>query len=134
MKTIKLKSSLLAGIVALFLLFSGKGSSLKDITKPYLGEYECTNATFNGEDYLDRFSYIRLLLEGDETYSLLFCEKGNERQQVKGNYTYDEKEKTITFSIEENSFLKRKFKLENGILNIVLPIGNKILLMQFEQK
>ena len=64
MKKQVLKSSLLAGFCTLMLLFSGwREGKLTDVTKPYLGEYECKQATLGEKDCLKKFDYIRLELK-----------------------------------------------------------------------
>ena len=67
----KVKSSLLAGVVTLLLAcsFGGKGD-LKEISKPYLGVYECTEARVGEREYLDRFSKLDLELKENGEFIL----------------------------------------------------------------
>ena len=131
----KLKYSICALFAALlFALPSCGNGSLKDITKPYLGAYECESAKLGEKEYMDEFSYIRLELNLDETFSLYYCTKGGQKREETGTYVYDEKEETLQLSAGENGEFKRKFPLKKGVLTVSLTIGNKILLMKFEQK
>ena len=114
--------------------FSGiKESKLSDISKPYLGEYECKSAQFGSLDCLKQFSYVRLELKGNGTFFLHYQEKGGKKKECKGSYVYDKEKNEIEFTDESGTF-RRSFPLSNGILTISLPIGEKILVLQFEQK
>ena len=134
MKEIRLKSSLLAGLMALAFFPNFRKGELKDVAKPYLGIYECTEAKFNEEDYLNRFSYIHLELKSDETFLLHYCEKGGKKRTEQGKYTYDREKGTVTLQGGVGSFLKREFPLREGILTVVIPFGEQTLGLKFEQK
>ena len=134
MKGIRLKSSLLAGLMALAFFPNMRKGELKDITKPHLGIYECTEAKLNERDYLDRFRYIHLELKSDETFLLHYCEKGGKKRTEQGKYTYDRKKGTVTLQGGAGGFLKREFPLNEGILTVVIPFGEQTLGLKFEQK
>ncbi len=135
MKTTKLKSSLIAGLSALLLLFPNfKKGSLTEISKPYLGVYECQQAKLGEEEYLDKFSYIQLELFPKGKYVLRYAEKDGEKQEVKGKYRYDEKKEILTLYLTQGGVFKRDFPLEKGKLTATVPLGNKTLFLQFEQK
>jgi hypothetical protein len=128
----KLKSSLAAGVVALLLSCSTvvKGE-LKDIAKPHLGVYECTEARMGDKEYLERFSYVHLELKADETFLLYYCEKEGEKHIQKGRYHYDKEKGVITLS---GGGMKREFPLSEGVLTIVIPLGAQTIHLKFEQK
>ena len=54
---------MLSGLITLLLLSpwwtAMRSGTLTDITKPYLGVYECQSAQYNDKDLLENFSYIR---------------------------------------------------------------------------
>ena len=77
----KIKSSFLAGLFALLLTCScgGKGD-LKEIAKPYLGVYKCTDARVGEREYLDRFSKLDLELKENGEFIVYYCEKGGKPQ------------------------------------------------------
>lgn len=134
MKSVKLKSSLLAGLTALLLFFPNlTNGSLKDITKPYLGEYECKSATLGEQEFLDEFSLIKLELKSDETFLLHYQPKDGAKKTETGKYKYDKDKQEICFSLDRNSALKRKFPLKKGIITIDFKLGTKQLIMKFEQ-
>ena len=134
MKKYMIKSSLLAGLLALlFAMPDFKSGSLTDITKPYLGEYECKKIVFDGEDHSDWFSDVRLELKPDKTFVLTYPQNGK-KHETKGRYVYDEQSETITLSAEGAETFKRRFPLKDGMIYITLTFGEKTLSMQFEQK
>lgn len=134
MKKQVLKSSVFAGILSLFLLFPGwKQQTLKEITKPYLGEYECKQATFDGEDYLKDFSYIRLELKAENMFELSYADKENHKGKTTGKYVYDPQRKVLTLESEKGG-IKKSFPLKDGEICITIFFGDKTLAMKFEQK
>ena len=135
MKNYKLKSSIAAGFAALLLLCpSFKTGSLTDMSKPYLGEYECKQARLGEEERLADFSYIRLELLQNGKYILRYCEKDGEKQEVKGKYRYDESKQTLTLYAGQSGVFKRAFPIKDGQITVSVPFGDKTLVLQFEQK
>ena len=133
MKRNLIKSSFLAGLISLLFSFSSiKDSTLPDIVKPYLGEYECKNVTFDGVDYLKDYRYIRLELKDEENFLLSYCPKDGDKKTVEGKYSYNKESQTICFQTGEG--IKRKFPLEKGKINISMSIAQKMLTITFEQK
>lgn len=131
----KLRSSILAGCFALLFTFCQtiKGS-LTDITKPYLGEYECQRAVFDGKDYVQEFSYIRLTLDADNTFTLCYKDKEGKCGLEKGEYSYDEEKQELTLFTQGRHSLKRTFPLTKGNIYVSLRLGDKTLQLQFQQK
>ena len=138
MKRTTLKSSLMAGLTSLFLLFHGFGcvkeTTLADVTKPYLGEYECTQAQYGNTDYLKLFTYIKIEFESDNKYTVFYQMKDGNPKQASGKYTYDKDAETVTMQADEIMGIKKKFPIKNGELVVNLEIGKKELVMKFAQK
>lgn len=133
MKKYTLKSSLLAGISALLLCFPNvKESTLNDITKPYLGEYECKSATLGETDYTEDFSYIKLELKPDETFVLHYCLKDGNKREERGKYTYDKDKSVLRFQSEIGDF-EKEFPIQDGVILIQMRLGKKMLVMKFER-
>ena len=131
----KLKISFCAGLAALMLVLPACGNgSLKDIAKPYLGEYECKSATLGEKDYAQDFSFIRLELKKDDEFTLYYSAKNGKKGEETGTYSYDEKEETLTITYGDLGVLKRKFPLKNGEIFVTLPIGSQTLSMKFARK
>lgn len=131
----KLKYTFCAGLAALLIALPACGNgSLKDVTKPYLGQYECESATLGEKDYAQDFSFIRLELKKDNEFTLYYSAKNGQKGEESGTYTYDEQEETLTISYGEFGVLKRKFPLKNGEIYVTLPIGSQTLSMKFARK
>ena len=128
---IKLKSTLAAGIAALLLSCGGAKEDLKDIAKPHLGIYECTEARLGERELLDRFSYIELELKSDEKFILHYCEKEGEKQQQEGSYRYDKEKGVITLL---GGGMERDFPFSDGVLMVVILLGGRTIHLKFEQK
>ncbi len=123
-----MKSCILAGIAALAFFLP---NTLKEITKPHLGVYECKEAKLGNDDYLQRFENVTLELKADGVFILTFKEKGGKERQEKGKYVYDAKRGVITLA---GGNIKREFPLKEGVLQFQLSIGGKWLSVLFEQK
>ncbi len=135
MKKFKVKSSLLAGAAALLFSFSAlQKGELTDIAKPYLGIYDCTEARLSDKDLLERFDDVKLELKAKGEYVLYFKEKGGKTKRVKGKYHYDREKEIVTLHVPHSRVIRREFPLKKGVLTVSVPYGDKILILQFEQK
>ena len=131
----RLKSSLFAGLMCLLTFLPGlKKQELKEITKPHLGVYECTEIQWKEEDLLNRFSRLSLELKTDEEFVLHYCEKGAKSKTERGKYVYDRENGTITLIGGVGGLFKRDFPLSNSILTVSVPVGGDILILKFKQK
>lgn len=134
MKRHIIKSTVLAGLLSLIASAScAQNSELVDITKPYLGEYECKRIQLGEEEFSQRFDYIKIELKADETFVLRYREKEGQDKKTTGTYAYDKEKQEITFASDTGAMLKRPFSLKNGKIIIHLPLGNKNILVEFEQ-
>lgn len=138
MKMLKLRTSILASVCSLLAVipnFSAvKNGDLKEITKPYLGVYDCQQAQLGNKDLLEDFSSIQLELKDGECFVLHYEDKDGQKNKVKGKYVYNEKEKEIALQMEGEYPFKRSFPLKNGQIIVSFPVGNKQLRLIFEQK
>ena len=129
-----MKGFIVGGLAALMALFPNlKESKLDDMSKPYLGGYECKRAQLGSTDYLKRFSYVRLELKDEENFTLYYQEKGERKREVSGKYAYDKERKTLTLKGEEGE-ISRQCTLNEGIFTLSFPLAGKILVLEFEQK
>lgn len=135
MGKMKLKSTFVAGLASVLLCMGNiKDSTLLDVTKPYLGEYECEYARLGDRDFSDGFEFVVLELKGDETYHLSFKEKNGKMHTETGEYQYDAKRKVVCFSPRDISAIKKEFPLIDGVLTISRQVGNQQLIVRFAQK
>ena len=130
-----IKSSLLAGLVSLLFSFSAlKVGSITDISKPYLGEYECKSAELGKKDLLKDYPRIVLELCDDNTFVLRFQDKKGKKREQTGEYEYDKERGAFRFRINGKADIKREFVLENGKIHGALKLGWRTLTLEFEQK
>ena len=135
MKKQVLKSSLLSGICSIMMMFAGwREGKLTDITKPYLGEYECKQAVLGEKDCLEKFDYIRLELSEDGQFKISYREANSKKQTIKGTYEYDDEKQSIQLKMGVGGIIHRSFPLREGVIYITIPFKMKSLILQFEQK
>ena len=115
------------------LIVSLQDSSLKDITKPYVGEYECKKAQYGAQDILSIFSYIRLELKADDTFVLSY-KQGDQKGKQEGAYHYEKEKNLLWFESENMHTVLRACPFDKGVLVVSLPIGEKQLCLQFARK
>ncbi len=135
MKRLKIRSSLLVGLVALLFSFPNiQKGELKDIAKPYLGVYECTDAKLSDEDLLTRFDDLKLELKDKGEYVFYWKEKGGKTRKIRGKYRYDKDGETITLHVRDSRILRREFWGGGGKWMVTGTNGVKKLRMQNEKK
>ena len=106
--------------------------SLVDVTKPYLGEYECIRAEFDKRDCLQSFKFIRLTLQSDGRFTLAYQEKEKgEKMEMGGQYIYDKSQNELVFTLEYPQALQKRCSIENGKITILVPIADKTFIAEF---
>lgn len=136
-KQIKIKSAAFASAMILSPLLFNVSSlgGLKDITKPYLGAYECEQIYFGNEDQTDRFDYVRMELEPEGEAKLLYKEKNGRKGEIEAKYTYDTESDTLTIIADFMGAEKKKsFPVKKGTIDVSVRYGGKILMMKFVRK
>ena len=127
-----IRSPLLAGIVALLaILPNASKGELKDVTKPHLGFYECTEAKLDGRDVLSHLEKMDLELRADETFVLHYCRKGKKAQTEEGRYHYDREKGVVTLI---GDMMQREFPLKQGVLSVTITVGKDTFVLKFQQK
>lgn len=130
-----MKLLLLSFMASLLFPFSAyKEGELKEITKPYLGQYECQIATLGDYNLAEHFKSIVLELGENDTFTLTALDKSGKKRVETGKYTYNDKKQTLTFYGENNRVFKRETSLCKGEFCITLPVGNKTVRLVFKQK
>ena len=106
--------------------------SLPDITKPYTGEYVLKNLTLGGEDFTEKFDFVKLKLGYDGKFRLSYKEKDGQEGSYAGEYEVSTERKEITFSANAGlRTVKRTFPMENGSILVDLNMGTKLLHAEF---
>lgn len=105
-------------------------SSLRDVSKPYVGEYQCEKLTLGGNDMLGRFEYVRLNLEYDGKFTLSYCGENGSKGKFGGEYDFGEN--GVTFTADYGQIYEsRTFPYEKGVLYIEYPFGGTLLHAEF---
>ena len=108
-------------------------SSLKELTHPYITRYECTSATYGGDDIMGNFDYIRITLLDKEQLELACKPKSGKVRSVKSGYTFDEDTHELCAEIGALGVkVKERVIVENGKFTISFPLRGKELIMNFE--
>ncbi len=111
---------------------SDKGG-IKTITKPYIAQYECVEATYGGTDFLKNYEYIRVIFLNGKELEVSLKRKGEKKHSVTCPYTVDPK--TREFHAEVG-ILGMKFSqsavIKDGQFTISRQIMNKELFFRFE--
>ena len=129
-----LKSSIAAGLLSLLFCFAPKGGTLKDIAKPYLGEYECKSARLGDKDFLDELKYLRMELKPNNVCVLRYCPKNGKTREWSGEYDYDRQTQTLRLRGEGQTAFDKRFPLKEGMLTVAFPVGEKTMILTFAQK
>lgn len=134
MKKQIIKSSIVSGLATLAVLMpaSWKQQSLPSVVKTHLGVYQCQEATLDDKDLLPYCKDLSLELKDKNTYILHYKMKGKKPQKVQGEYAYDVQKGEIVLTFDGGK--KRVFPLKNGQLQVYIPLGDKCLKINFQQK
>lgn len=114
---------------------SGTSGSLKAITKPYIGEYECVEARFGETDLLEKYEFITISLLDDKKMQVSFKPKNGNKKTFEGAYEVNEATREFTGEV---GILGVKFKegtkIENGKFTLSKLIFSMPLIMKFNMK
>ncbi len=114
---------------------SDKSGSLKSITKPYIGEYECVEARLGNTDLLEKYEFITISLLDDKKLEVSFKPKNGNKKSFEGAYEVDPD--TREFSGEIGILgvkFREKTKIENGKFTLTKLIFKMPLIMNFKMK
>lgn len=110
-------------------------SSVKAISRPYIAQYECVEARFGEDNFLDYYDYIKVILLNKNEIELLYKLKGGEKKSVTGTYTLDPATREIDAEIGILGYkFKEKVKVEKGEFVISHILQKKELYIKFQTK
>lgn len=114
---------------------NGTSGSLKAITKPYLGEYECVEARLGETDLLEKYDFISISLLDDKKMEVSYKPKNGKKKTFEGAYEVNEETREFTGEV---GILGVKFKegtkIENGKFTLKKLIFSMPLIMNFKMK
>lgn len=120
----KRKLFLVCVVLSLLLLvfpaceMDAKGS-VKSLTKPYIGEYECVEGHMGETDLLEKYEFIKITLIDDKKMEINFKPKNGTQHSFEGEYSVDGETREFTVKQESsaiNSKKKSLSKTENSLL------------------
>ena len=110
-------------------------ASIKSITKPYIAQYECTEARYGEANILDYYDYIRIVFLNNTEFEIIYKTKGGEKRSYTGTYTIDPATRELEGDMGILGYkFKEKVKVENGQFTISKILGQKELFVKFEVK
>ena len=135
-KTVKLKSAAFIGAILLSVTAGAwsKDGKLTEITKPYLGTYECERLYVADDNKIDDFEYVRVELCKNGELKLLYKQPKGKPEQMTLEYRYDEQAKTLYVKGKLGVWrLDKSFSLNNGELTGEMRLGNLNVIVKFKK-
>lgn len=109
-----------------------KMSSLKDVTRPYAGLYQCEKIMLGDRDLTERFDHIYLELKQDGEFELSYETAEGIAASYEGNYGVDSEAGTITLSAKQGTRTRAfTFPYEKGAIVIDYNLFGTLLYAEF---
>ena len=109
-----------------------RSGSLEEISRPYLGVYECKSLQFGGEDKKNSFDYFRVELTSNGELIVSYKPKNGQVNRIPLTYEYHFEEKEVWVRGQWGVLkVDKKFPLKNGTLSVVMSIFGKVAVVEF---
>ena len=133
----KRKLIIIAAICSLFVLLSACDArdtgSLKSLTRPYIAQYECTDAKLGNDELLEKFDYIKIVLVDKNKMQLIYKLKMGEKRVKESEYTFDAKTRELSADIGIFGYrFNQTTVVKDGKFTVTKTILGKQLVMNFE--
>ena len=107
--------------------------SLPDLSKPYVGVYQCEKLTLGGEEMLEKFEKIQLELEYKGDFLLSFQTLEGLEGEYEGEYEVSIEDEEIKLSMTSAGAEKYFFfRMEKGEILFDYNLGGKLLHASFK--
>lgn len=106
-------------------------STLKEISKPYVGVYACEEITLGGRDLKEKVEELTLELKGDGTFELSYRTAAGSEGGFAGNYTLDQERGEISLSSAQGRSGPHVFRYEKGAVLIDHNLYGELLHAKF---
>ena len=133
-KKVKMRSFFGTGLLALWLTVAPLKGDIKEITKPYLGVYECKSIQIADQELLSKEQKVVLELKKKGVFTLYYQTADGNIRRLDGKYKYEEKTQQIQLLWEGNNFFKQRFPIKNGKIIFQYQLGTRLYRAIFEQK
>lgn len=108
--------------------------SLKDISRPYTGMYQCETITIGGRDMTEKFEELSLELKGNGTFEISYLTADGNEGAYGGTYAVDEEKGEITFSAKQGARSRAfTFPYEKGSVRMDYNLFGSLLHAEFKQ-
>ncbi len=134
MRNLFLAAAVLASVCPLPSCQPEKMSTLADVSKPYLGVYECEKLRLGELNVLKDFEYLRISLGYGGACALSYRTASGREEELFGTYVADmvRPEITFTYSANQNSVAKT-YRLEDGAIYVRENLGGVLLYGEFRR-
>ena len=107
--------------------------SLPQLSKPYVGEYQCEKLIFGGEEQVDKFDYIKLTLKYGGSFVLSYRDAEKREGAYEGEYAMSDDGKELTLSAKAGlRTVSRTFPVDRGTILMDLTFAGKLLHAEFK--
>lgn len=107
-----------------------KGDSLKDVSKTYLGVYECKEMRYGGDDLCEYIESATLELKAGGAYEVNVTFKNGDKKKAKGRYEATNDKIVLIYSGNRGD-LRREFSHAEGKITITTVLHGKPLYLVF---
>ncbi len=90
-------------------------STLRELSRPYLGVYDCESLTYGGTERIGDFEYLRLALDYGGDFTVTYRMAAGASGSFEGTYTADPERGEITLSSHGKS---RTFPMRRGTIAV----------------
>ena len=127
---------LVSACLSLFLLGGcdvSEMGSLAELSKPYVGVYECEELSLGGEEMLEKFEKIQLELEYKGDFTLSFLTLEGMEGEYEGEYEVSIEDEELKLSMTSGGAEKQfYFRMEKGEILLDYNLGGKLLHASFK--
>lgn len=107
-------------------------TTLSEISRPYVGEYECKTLRLGAEDMTVRFESVKLNLKYDGEFILSYKGKSANKGEWSGRYRVSPDGDEITLSVKESArTVERTFPIDKGTIIVDWNFAGKLLHAEF---
>ena len=137
MKVKRIRLYCASALVSLLTIFSTPSvlqlGTLKEISTPYVGYYQCKTLRIGGKDYADEAN-ARMEVRSDGTLSIFWRSPFGAEQTVQFPYEYDEKEQAFYLTVPNGKGERRmRLPYEKGSIILSENLSGRAFYIEFTQ-
>ncbi|MGN1061771.1 MAG: hypothetical protein ACI4RO_01460 [Candidatus Scatosoma sp.] len=109
-----------------------KNDSLKDVSKTYLGVYECKEMRYGGNDLCEYINSATLELKNGGLYEVNVTFKNGDKKKADGRYEATKDKITLIYRGNKGE-MRREFSRKEGKITIATVLHGKPLYLVFSR-